>query len=225
MKKGTTRVIALLIVFSVLLVIPVQAGNLGPDDPSNQPGIEKKAYYYPGYDDVAESSWYASAVRFVTEKGYMDGLAYRIFGPDEPLTRAQLVTILYRIDGRVYVSGPSPYKDVPRTMWCSDAIIWATKKGIVNGYDDGRFYPDRSVTREQIMTMIYRYVNGSVNNTYLLNNYPDGSQVSSFAREAICWGIQRGILTGVRKDGRDYLMPNSVATRAQFAVMLQRWKG
>lgn len=179
---------------------------------------------HTGYLDVLSGAWYSAGVDYVTEQGLMEGVGRSLFRPNGSLTRAQLVMILYRMEGSPAVSGASPYIDVNGNLWYANAVIWASRNGIVKGYGGGIFRPNQPITREQLVTVLYRYDGGEANSTAALDPFPDGASVSGYARKAMSWAVEQKLLSGVRENGADWLMPGSGATRAQFAVMLMRWK-
>lgn len=110
-----------------------------------------------GFADVPQTAWYYSYVMQMQKNGYMNGVSADQFDPDGHLTRAMVTTVLYRMEGSPSVSAPSRFIDVPQGTWYSDAIAWAENSGVVNGMDDIHFAPEREITREQLVTMIYRY--------------------------------------------------------------------
>ena len=109
------------------------------------------------FDDVKPTDWFYDAVEFVVENGLMIGVSDSSFEPDEPTTRAMLVTVLWRLENRPPVPGECPFPDVEAGEWYADAVTWASEHGIVLGYDDGTFRPDGLITREQFVTILYRY--------------------------------------------------------------------
>ena len=177
-----------------------------------------------GYRDVRADAWYADGVDYVTKKGYMQGIGNNCFAPEQSLTRAQLVTILYRMERSPYVIGRSGFSDVKNGTWYSDAIAWAASKGIVKGFSSTIFGPDQPVTREQLVTILYRYSGASPGSRSAIRSFPDRGEVSDFALDAVCWAVEQGIISGVSRNGKSYLSPKTGATRAQFAVILLRWK-
>ena len=167
------------------------------------------------------SAWYHEDVDYVLEKGYMTGVSADSFAPNKTLTRAMVVTILYRMAGEPAVSGSSGFTDVPDGKWYSKAVTWAKNKGIATGYDQKTFGPDDPVTREQMITFLYRFA-GKPSGTGSLTGFPDAGKVSSWAVDAMKWAIGKGIIKG-NSDGT--LNPKGTATRAQFAAIVHRYKG
>ena len=169
--------------------------------------------------DVPETAWYHDAVDYMMAKSLMGGVSATTFDPEGTLTRAQLVTVLYRIEGEPEVDGKHQFTDVPAGQWYSDAICWAAQNGIVNGVSKTEFAPEEPVTREQIAAILYRYTKSEPVKENKLSAFPDAGKVSPYAVEALNWAVSEGLING--SDGR--LMPNDTATRAQIATVLMRW--
>ena len=149
----------------------------------------------------------------------MNGTGDGIFEPDGALTRAMLVTILYRSEGEPSVEGlKNPFQDVADGQWYTKAVIWAADKGIVNGTSETTFDPDANITREQIAAILHRYA-GKPETKGDLASFPDAATVSDYAKTAMAWAVEKGIIGG--SDGK--LDPRSNATRAQVAAILMRY--
>lgn len=176
------------------------------------------------FADLTSGSWYYDGVRCALENGLMTGTSARTFAPDQPVTRAMLVTILWRLAGEPY-GRVSPFEDVLPGSWYAQAVSWAYDKGIVTGVTATSFQPGAPVTREQLCAILCRYAALTGKNTAAsasLDAFTDRAQVSAYAEASVRWALQAGLLTGVG-DGR--LAPRSGATRAQLAVLLQRFAG
>ena len=174
------------------------------------------------FPDVAEGDWFYDAVRYAYETGLMDGVGDNLFAPNSQTTRAQLVTILYRLEGEPEVSGTSGFTDVEAGTWYADAVAWAAENGIVNGVNDTEFAPGDDLTRQQLVTILYRYAESKgydVSASADLSGYPDAGQVQDYAQPAMAWAVAEGIVEGV--DGN--LNPTGDATRAQIATILMRF--
>lgn len=172
------------------------------------------------FTDVKVGTWYYDAVTFVYENGLMQGTSATRFSPDSSLTRAMLAQILYNRTGKPTVKDKSAFTDVANDAWYADAVIWAYGEGIVSGVGGGKFAPDASITREQLAAMLYRAAGSpEVQETTLTFN--DASKVSSYAKSAICWAVEEGIVTG---KGGNRLDPTGTATRAEVAQMLARFE-
>ena len=192
-------------------------------------GIVASGALQPGasasqFTDLTAGSWYYDGVRCALENGLMTGTSARTFAPDRPVTRAMLVTILWRLAGEPY-GRVSPFEDVLPGSWYAQAVSWAYDKGIVTGVTATSFQPGAPVTREQLCAILCRYAALTGKNTAAsasLDAFTDRAQVSAYAEASVRWALQAGLLTGVG-DGR--LAPRSGATRAQLAVLLQRFAG
>ena len=176
------------------------------------------------FTDVAESAWYADAIKFVYDNDLMNGVTATTFGPNVTTSRAMLATILYRLEGEPSV-GSSDFTDVESGMYYTDAVAWASAKGIVTGYGDGTFLPNKAITREEMAAMLYRYASYKgydVTNMKDLSGYSDGGSVSSYAVEALQWATGAGLITDM---GDGTLTPGGPAVRAQIATILMRFLG
>lgn len=173
--------------------------------------------------DVKEDSWFHKNVDELYNMGIMVGTSSTTFSPYDGLTRGQLVSILYRLSGEPEVTGGSDYSDVPANVYYTKAVIWASQQGIVYGYMDGTFRPDAQITRQELVVLLFRYANAQPGDAELLNAYPDASDVSAFAKEAMSWALENGILYGVELDGTNYLSPKATTNRAQVAAVITRY--
>ena len=174
------------------------------------------------FSDLTAGSWYYEAVRSALKNWLMNGTSAHTFSPDAPMTRAMLVTILWRMAGQPSAK-TSPFKDVVSGSWYAQAVHWAYDRGIVTGVSETAFSPNEPVTREALVTILYRYASLKQNLPAAddqTSRFADGRQVSAFAREAVNWALQTGLLTGVRKTT---LSAKGLATRAQIAVLMQRF--
>ena len=171
------------------------------------------------FADVSEGDWYYEAVRFVQERGLMNGYSDGQFGPNDNLSRAQLAQILFNKEGKPGVNYLMDFSDVADEAWYAEAIRWAASQGIVGGYGNGTFGPDDPITREQLAVMLWRY-SGSPAATNKELYFNDTDEISGFALEALRWAMENGILNGY-DDGR--LAPMGQATRAQAAQMLKNF--
>lgn len=179
------------------------------------------------FTDVSGSyKWAANSVDFMYMNDIIKGNNTKnpkLFGPGAKMTRAMLVTVLYRAAGEPTVTGiTNKFTDNKQGQYYYNAVLWASNMGIVNGATATTFDPNGNVTREQIAAILYRY-EGSPTVTGSLSGYPDQAQVSSFAVTAMQWAVSTGIITGVTSGGRTTLSAKGNATRAQVAVMLHRF--
>ena len=175
------------------------------------------------FPDVAEGDWFYDAVRYAYENGLMDGVGDNLFAPNSETTRAQLVTILYRLEGEPEVSGTSGFTDVEAGTWYTDAVAWAAANGIVNGVSETEFAPGKDITREQLATILFRYAEAKgydVSARADLSAYPDADQIQSYAAESVAWAVAEGLIQGFEDNT---LRPAGNATRAQIATILMRF--
>lgn len=173
--------------------------------------------------DVNYGDWYADAVTMVVSEGLFEGTSYNYFEPNGTMTRAMLVTVLWRLAGQ-----PVPYKaasfaDVPANEWYSDAVAWAEEFGVVDGVSETSFAPNQSITREQMAVILHRYANSlgyDVTESTNLSWYADSAQLSSYAADAMSWAVAEGLISGMTETT---LVPKGTATRAQVATILMRF--
>ena len=173
------------------------------------------------YSDVAAQSWYEDAVAFTSARGLFSGVGGGRFAPEQTMTRSMLASVLYRMDGAPAVSADGAFSDVPAGRWDSAAVQWAAQSGIVSGTGEGKFSPEAPMTREALVTMLYRYANqaGLTTDHRSALNFTDADSVSSWAEEAVNWACEAGILQG----SDNQLRPGATATRAEVASILMRF--
>ena len=175
------------------------------------------------FPDVTEGDWFYDAVRCAYENSLMDGVGDNLFAPNSETTRAQLVTILYRLAGEPEPGGDSGFADVAAGTWYTDAVAWAAENGIVNGTTDTTFAPGDDITREQLAVILYRYAacqGYDVSQRADLSGFGDASSISGYAQEALSWAHAQGLVLGF-EDGS--LRPQGTASRAQIAAVLMRF--
>ena len=177
---------------------------------------------YGSFGDVARSDYFFDAVEWAAEQGIMDGVGGGLFAPHSACTRAQLVTILYRLEGSPAASA-NPFNDVARGSYYEKAVAWAAEHSIVNGYGDGLFGPNDRITREQLASILYRYaqykkLDVSVGEDTNILSYNDATSISDYAFPSMQWACGAGLLNGANGD----LLPKNTATRAQTATILYR---
>lgn len=178
------------------------------------------------FTDVTEDTvglWAANAVDYAYHFGLVGGVSEDKFAPNTSMTRAQLVTILYRAAGSPQMTVTTNFEDLDVGAYYYSAVVWATVTGVVNGTSDTTFSPNSYVTREQIAAILYRYADTMGDNVTVsgnLNAYTDKDQVSDYAVEPMIWAVDRGIISGTTDTT---LSPKSTATRAQVVVMLHRY--
>ena len=173
-------------------------------------------------DAPDQENWAHAGIDYCVENGLMKGVSETVFNPTGSVTRAQLVTILYRMAGEPAVEFKGTFSDVAEGLWYSDAIEWAAANGVVNGIGGGKFAPDGKITREQIAAILYRY-SGSPKAEGSLAAFPDAASVSDYAVDAMIWATGMGLINGIAKDGQTLLSPKTDASRAQIASIIMRY--
>ncbi|MGM9599871.1 MAG: S-layer homology domain-containing protein, partial [Faecousia sp.] len=185
----------------------------GEKDPNEQPTIE--------FVDVPQKAWYVEAVNYAVQNGLMNGVGNDQFNPEGSMTRAMLVTVLWRYEGEPE-AGENTFSDVPNGQWYTNAVAWAAENGIVGGVGNNRFDPNGEITREQMATILFRYAEKKGIDTSKrgsLNIFSDEKQLSDYAKDAVQWAVAEQIING--SDGK--LLPQGSATRAQVATILMRF--
>jgi hypothetical protein len=176
------------------------------------------------YTDLDSEAWYMEAVNFVVSQKLMVGYGNQKFGPDDDLTRAEMVQILYNRAGRPQLSADttSPFADVTPGSWYYDAIRWAAQAGIVEGYGNDTFGPNDKITREQFIKILWMNADSPQASMASMASlgYSDGHSVSSWAQDAVLWASETGLIQGC---GDGTLKPTAIATRAQAAQILMRF--
>ncbi len=175
------------------------------------------------FQDVPQDAWYAGPVERVCAAGLMKGTGPGLFSPGGTVTRGQIAAILHRLAGEPAVRGSS-FSDVADGAYYSEAVAWAARQGVAEGFPDGTFRPDLPVSRQQLAAILWRYAKleqADSGNRAALQGFPDAGDVSSYAREAMGWALAEGILRGTG-DGK--LQPQGRAARGQTAVLLERFQ-
>jgi len=184
--------------------------------------VTKKITVSTTFSDVPSDNTFAADIAYVSQKGLMSGKGGGMFKPQDAITRGQLVTILYRLEGQPAVSGTG-FSDVAAGSYCENAVKWAAANGITNGGKDGAFKPNDPITREQLAAFLYRYNNHKgydVSKRADLSTFSDGAAVASYAKDALSWANGAGLVNGT-SDGK--LNPSRGATRGQAAAILHRF--
>lgn len=175
------------------------------------------------FTDVDPDSCYHDGIDYVVANGLMIGMGNNHFGPNVVLSRAMMVTILYRMEGAPKVTGNMPFTDVKEGQYYYDAVLWAYQNKITLGMSDKLFCPSIDVSREQMVTLMARYASFkgiTVKGSDSLKNFVDGSKVSEYARESMSWAIDNGLIIGV---GDNKLSPRGSTIRAQAATVIARF--
>jgi hypothetical protein len=177
------------------------------------------------FTDVKDGDWFYDDVKYVYENGLMMGTGDTTFSPNVTTSRGMIVTILYRLEGEPAVSGNCPFSDVAAGAYYENAVIWAAANGIVSGYSNNKFGPNDSITREQMVTILYRYANHkgydvSVGEDTNILSFDDALSISEYAIPAFQWACGSGIINGT---STTTLSPKDNVTRAQAAAILHRF--
>ena len=179
------------------------------------------------YKDVpGVENWAHVGIDFVLKSGLFYGTSDTTFSPDGAMTRAMLVTVLYRLEGQPKVTAKNPFSDVADGRWYTDAVVWAAENKIVNGVGEGRFDPDGEITREQMAAILYRYSEFkgvTPSEGKFAAEYPDAGKVSRYALTAMRWANAEKLINGTQRGSTVYLDPQGSATRAQVAAILMRF--
>ena len=193
-------------------------------EPTTQPTAEPTASPAPvkefPFKDVAKGSWYYPNVYYVWEKGIMEGVSPDTFAPDMTTSRAQFAAVIYRMAGSPDASNlRCPFTDLTAD-WYKAAVTWCYNNGVVNGTSATTFEPNANITREQMVTMLYRYSKQTVANTDAVKAFSDAASISEFAVPAVDWAVQNKIVNGI---GDGTFAPLGIATRDQLAAVLNRY--
>ena len=187
--------------------------------------LDPEIWAYEQFGDVDPTLWSYEGIQFCVMMGYMSGMDTHVFAPRGVTTRAQLVQILYNFVGGPEVSGETPFTDLTAN-WYKDAVLWAYQTGVTSGTSETTFSPNDPVTREQVAVLLYKFANkvlevGGAETPADLSRFPDGDQVSSWAREAMADAVALGIINGTKVDDQVFLAPQGSATRDQIATMFE----
>lgn len=177
------------------------------------------------FSDVPSNAWYADSVQYAYENGLMNGVGSGKFNPGGTTNRAMVVTILYRMAGEPWYN-PQLFNDVDLDAWYYDSICWASDHGILTGYGNGCMGPKDAVTREQLVTILYRYAQYCDYDTSASNRlyaFSDRNSVHGWAFNAISWAVGAGIITGINSKAGTIIQPTGTATRAQIATIMMRF--
>lgn len=214
-EDGVTTAVYTVTVNTAALPEPITPG-VDNKKPASKPEVKLP------FTDVSTSDWFYDDVAFVYKNGLFSGTDSRSFSPNASMTRAMLVTVLYRLEGEPTVTGRSSFTDVRSGAYYEKSVIWAAANGIVTGTDSTSFSPDAKVTREQLAAILYRYAQYrklATDASAKLNSFTDADSVSAYASEALGWAVSEGLINGA--SGK--LMPKGDATRAQVAAILHRF--
>ena len=175
------------------------------------------------FTDVPAGSWYYGAAAYAYNNGLFAGTTATTFAPDMTMTRAMLVSVLWRLAGEPAPKGTNTFDDMPDGTWYTDAVTWAAENGVVAGIGNGRFDPDGSVTREQTAVILFNYAQSKgydVSARADLSAFPDAGSVSDWAQSALAWANASGLISGAVRGTQTILNPQGSASRAQVAMIL-----
>ena len=181
--------------------------------------------YIKHFTDIKKGQWYEDEVAYCVQLGYVSGMTETTFVPNGKLTRAQFLTLLAALDGvdlETYKGKDAGFTDVKASHWYNEEVCWAVENGITSGISETKFGPNNNVTRAQVARFFYVYTEktgGNVEGRADISAYPDAAKVQAWAEEPVKWAVDAGLISGVAKNGVDYLDPNGNATRAQAARM------
>lgn len=213
-RRRSRRALSILMVFAMLFTLTPAAGF----------AAENTASSGAGYTDVAQDAWYKDAVDYVTDNGLLVGVADDQFGPEQNVTRAMVVTVMWRQSGAPASDGETAFTDVPDGEWYTAAVAWGADNGMVAGMSDTTFAPNAAVTREQLVAFMQRFAekNGedvSIGDGSVLDAFTDADSLSDWAHDVMIWALENGVIGGMTDTT---LVPQGNATRAQYAAILQR---
>lgn len=178
------------------------------------------------FTDVVAGTWYYGAAAYAYNNGLFAGMTPTTFAPNATMTRAMLVSVLWRLAGAPAPKAPNTFVDVPDGAWYTDAVTWAAENGVVSGIGGSRFDPSGFVTREQTAEILYNYAHSKgydVSARADLTAFPDAASVSGWAEEALSWANAAGLINGTVRDGQTILDPQGSASRAQVAIILMNY--
>ena len=178
------------------------------------------------FTDVVAGTWYYGAAAYAYNNGLFAGMTPTTFAPNATMTRAMLVSVLWRLAGAPAPKAPNTFVDVPDGAWYTDAVTWAAENGVVSGIGGSRFDPSGFVTREQTAEILYNYAHSKgydVSARADLTAFPDAASVSGWAEEALSWANAAGLINGTVRDGQTILDPQGSASRAQVAMILMNY--
>lgn len=178
------------------------------------------------FTDVVAGTWYYGAAAYAYNNGLFAGMTPTTFAPNATMTRAMLVSVLWRLAGEPAPKTPNTFVDVPDGAWYTDAVTWAAENGVVSGIGGSRFDPSGFVTREQTAEILYNYAHSKgydVSARADLTAFPDAASVSGWAEEALSWANAAGLINGTVRDGQTILDPQGSASRAQVAMILMNY--
>ena len=204
----------------------VMVYDLSADLHTELPSVVRRTAPILPYVDLGAGAWYLAGVHYAYRQGLMNGMTATTFAPETTMSRAMLVTVLYRLSDAPQVSGESPFNDVKDNQWFADAVKWAAQNGIVNGITPTTFEPNAPVNRAQLVTILYRYAQMRGYDTTAeddLSGFADRTAAPAWAKDAMEWAVAEGIVNGMAEGNKTYLRYYNSTTRAQVATVLMRY--
>jgi len=189
------------------------------NDETEKPNVDEEEFF----TDVKTTDWFYANVKYVFQNNLMNGISETAFAPDNTLTRAMLVTVLYRTEGEPATNRSIPFADVEMDSWYANAVTWAQQNGIINGVSETQFSPNDNITREQIAAIMYRYAKLKGMDAVTLEenlHFADANEISEYAVSAMNWAVGTGLMKG---KSTTTINPKDNATRAEIAAILQRF--
>ncbi|MCI5969681.1 MAG: S-layer homology domain-containing protein, partial [Oscillospiraceae bacterium] len=195
-----------------------------PDKPT-QPVEPTTSEWKNPFTDVKEDDWYYEDVEYTVDNGFMCGTSNTTFVPDGIITRAMMVTVLYRAEGEPEIKGTTTFEDVDSNAYYAKAVVWGQQNGIIKGYSETEFAPDQNITREQIAAIMFRFAkykgyDVSVGESTNILSYTDAESISEYAISAMQYAVESGLIKGKTEST---INPKDFATRAEIAAILQRF--
>lgn len=183
----------------------------------------------PSFQDVYATDWYFTGVEFVNEKGFFNGVTATEFAPNQAMSRAMVMTVFYRMAGSPVSElnqAQGNFNDIFPGDWYEPYVYWGVSRNLTSGMGDGGFHPDASLTRQQVMVMLYAFAKDSIgmdmNHFTTLSGFADGDEVAVWAEEQMAWAVSRGLFNNI-PDSQSYLKGEQVATRGEVATMLMNF--
>ncbi len=207
----------------------ISAGNIYSELNADNVGMRLRRYYKveDKFEDVIAGAWYVPYIQYVWDWEIMSGTGKTTFSPDDVMTRAQFVTVLYNYTGRPTVTFDAIFDDVASWDYFALPVIWAHENNVTSGVSANNFGSQTEITREQIAVMLYKYAAlQGVNTTYevtAIDAFPDSNQVHDWAEEAMKWAVSQGVMSGKGTAEEVYLDPCGAATRAECATMIKNY--
>lgn len=175
------------------------------------------------FTDVFENAWYYDHVVFAYQNGILNGIAPTTFAPNGTMSRAMVAQAIYNYAGSPAASGGTAFSDVKNGSWYEAAILWASANGIISGTGNGKFQPNKDITREEFVQILYGCAGKPAVSADALEQFVDADSVSGWAKSAMCWAVQTGIMQGSQTASGMALTPKATATRAQAATLLRQF--